>query len=199
MQDVMAVPTYDEVQNFTNNARFAMDSKLYVRFYIRPVMNAFRSSEEGRPIYDEKEYINVIIPGDSKTTVDCPVNDEFRRRFQKQYDQFKRGIANVVEGTPLEMWPQMSVGLVAELKAMNVLTIEQLAGLSDSVAQKIMGFHDLRRKAQSFLDAAKGEAESNKLARELEKRDDEIATLKLQMQQLMQASMAQGTNAKKKE
>jgi hypothetical protein len=50
-----------------------------------------------------------------------------------------------------------------------------------------MGSYDLRRKAQVFLDAAKGEAENNKMVAELTKRDDEIALLKQQMAQIMEA------------
>ena len=57
-----------------------------------------------------------------------------------------------------------------------------------------MGSHDLRRKAQSFLDAAKGEADNNKITAELQKRDDEIALLKNQMQH----NSLKQTNAKAK-
>jgi hypothetical protein len=179
------LPTYDDTVSQANQARYAMDHKLYVQFYIRPVMHNFKSNEAGRPIYEEKEYIRIIIPGDSKTTGDYPVTDEFRMRFEKQYDKFKKGLEQAVEGTPLEMWPQMTVGLCAELKAMNISTVEQLAGLADGPAQKIMGNYDLRRKAQMFLDSAKGEAENNKMVAELTKRDDEINLLKQQMQQLL--------------
>lgn len=186
------LPTFDDasVQNMANQARFAMDSKLYVTFYVRAVMNNFQSSEQGRPIFDEKEYIRLIVPGDSKTTVDCPVTDEFRMRFPKQYDAFKRGLAQAVSGTPLEVWPQMTVGLVAELKAMNIQTVEQLAGLDDGRAQKIMGHFELRRRAQAFLDAAEGEASNNKLAAELSKRDAEIEALKAQMAEFMKPKVA---------
>jgi hypothetical protein len=182
------LPTYDDSANLANQARFAMDHKLYVQFYIRPVMNNFRSSEEGRPIYEEQEYIRIIVPGDSKTTVDCQVDDTFRMRFTKQYDKFKKGLEQAVDGTPLEMWPQMTVGLCAELKAMNVSTVEQLASLDDGKAQKIMGSYDLRRKAQAFLDAAQGEAANNKMVAELTKRDDEITLLKNQMAELMKVA-----------
>jgi hypothetical protein len=181
------LPTYDDTVSQANQARYAMDHKLYVQFYIRPTMNNFKSNEAGRPIFEEKEYIRIIIPGDSKTTGDYPVTDEFRMRFDKQYDKFKRGLEQAVEGTPLEMWPQMTVGLCAELKAMNVTTVEQLAALDDGKAQKIMGSYDLRRKAQMFLDAAQGEAANNKMAAELQKRDDEINLLKNQMAQILEA------------
>jgi hypothetical protein len=196
-QMMQGLPTYDDSANLANQARFAMDNKLYVQFYVRPVMNNFKSSEAGRPIYEEEEYIRIVIPGDSKTTVDCPVDETFRQRFPQQYDKFKRGLAQAVEGTPLEMWPQMTVGLCAELKAMNVTTVEQLAGLDDGKAQKIMGSFDLRRRAQAFLDAAKGEASNNKLAMELEKRDDEISLLKQQMAELIKAQhQSKQTSAK---
>lgn len=200
MQQMMqgVVPAFDDasIQNFANQARYAADNKLYVTFYVRAVMNNFQSSEQGRPIFDEKEYIRIIVPGDSKTTVDCPVTDEFRMRFAKQYDQFKRGMEQAVSGTPLEVWPQLTVGLVAELKAMNISTVEQLADLDDGRAQRIMGHFELRRRARAFLDAAQGEAANNKMAAELEKRDDEINQLKAQMAELLKAQASKQTSAK---
>ena len=182
--------TYDEASNLANQARFAMDHKLYVQFYVRPVMHAYKSSEAGRPIYEEKEYIKVIVPGDSKTTVDCPADETFKQRFAKQYDKFKRGLEQAVTGTPLEMWPQMTVGLCAELKGIGVQTVGQLAGLSDGNAQRFMGANMWRQKAQAFLDAPAGDAANSKLAMELEKRDSEIAVLKSQMEQILKAQAA---------
>ena len=188
MQNVMSgLPTYDDTMSLANQARFAMDNKLYVVFSVQPIYNAFQSNEQGHPVYDEEEYIKIFVPGDTKTTVECPVTDEFRMRFSKQYDNFKKNLSQAISGMPLEAWTQMSVGRVAELKAMGVHTVEQLAGLDDGPAQKLMGAHDLRRKAQAFLDASKGEAENNKLITELSKRDDEINLLKQQMQQILEA------------
>lgn len=191
MQQVMSggLPTYDDdsINSMANQQRFAMDHKLYVTFYTRAVMNNFQSSEQGRPIFDEEEYIRIIVPGDSKTTVDCPADATFKMRFPKQYDAYKRGAEQAQSGTPLEVWPQLTVGLVAELKAMNIFSVEQLAALDDGKAQKIMGSHELRRRAQAFLDAAQGEAANNKMAAELSKRDEEIAKLQEQMAELLKA------------
>lgn len=182
--------TFDDASNLANQSRFAMDHKLYVQFYVRPIMHAFKSAEAGRPIYEEKEYIKIIVPGDSKTTVDCPVDDTFRQRFEKQYDKFKKGLEQAVTGTPLEVWPQMSVGMVAELKSVGVQTVEQLAGMSDANIQKFMGGNMWRQKAQAFLDAAAGDAANSKLAMELEKRDSEISALKNQMDAILKAQGA---------
>jgi len=190
--EISGLDTYDDAARTADQPRYAMDSKLYVKFYTRPVMHGFKSSEAGRPIYEDKEYIEILVPGDSKTKVDCPVNDEFRTRFPKQYEKFKRNEVQAVTGTPLEMWPQITRSMVAELKAMNVTTVEQLADMADTTAQNIMGNHDLRRRAKLFIDAAKGEAVNNKLTEELTKRDDEINLLKTQMAQLITSMQAKG-------
>ena len=84
----------------------------------------------------------------------------------------------------------MTVSVVAELKAMNVHTVEQLADMPDQLAQKIMGSHSLRARAKVFLEAAAGEAVNSKMAMELEKRDSEIDLLKKQMAELIQAANA---------
>lgn len=185
----MTLPSYEDtaVMDAGTVARYAMDKKLLVNFYVRAVQNSFKSSQEGRPIFDEVEFVRIIIPGDTKTVIDTKVNAEYRHRFADLYERFKKGMAQAVSGTPLEVWPQMTVGQVAELKAMHITTVEQLADLSDVLAQKIMGSHQLRQKAQAFLDAAAGDAANSKMAAELEKRDTEIAALKGQMEMLMKA------------
>jgi hypothetical protein len=180
------LPSYDESAVMDNSqvARYAMDKKLVTNFYVRAVQNTFKSNQEGRPIFDEQEFIRIIIPGDTKTIIDTKVNAEHRFRFPEKYERFKKGLSQAQSGTPLEVWPQMTVGQVAELKATGITTVEQLAELSDSNAQKFMGSFQLRQKAQAFLDAAAGDAANSKMAAELEKRDVEIAALKAQMEQL---------------
>ena len=186
MNEILA--TYDQAAVMEDTPRFAMDKKLYVNFYVRAVMSGFKSAQEGRPIFDEVDYIRIIIPGDKNSILDVPVDEQHKMRFEAQYDRFKKNQEQAVSGTPLEVWPQMTVGLVAELKAMNVHTVEQLADMPDQLAQKIMGSHALRTKAKTFLDAAAGEAGNSKLALELEKRDNEIDLLKKQMADLLAAA-----------
>ena len=176
---------YEEAKGFIDNPRYALDSRLHVTFYKKAVLNRYKSDQEGRPIFDEKDYVRIITPGDTKTIIDCPVAMSHRQRFHVQWDRYNKNQVQSVSGTPLEAWPQMSVGQVAELKAMNVSTVEQLASMPDNLAQRIMGSHELRRRAQAYLDAAASESHNSKLAAELEKRDSEIAALKIQMEKLM--------------
>lgn len=169
------------------DGRYDADNRLYVEFYVDAVHNPYKSAQEGRPIYDEVNFVKIQSPGDRLSSVVQKVNDLHKQRFPKQWAQFRNGQKQAVSGTPLEMWPQMTIGMVASLKAMNITTVEQLAELSDTNASHIMGNHELRRKAKNFLEAAAGEAVNTKLEAELGKRDEEIALLKSQMEQLLAA------------
>lgn len=178
------------VMDISNNARFALDKKLYVQFRVEPILNRSKSAEAGRAIFDAIDYIKIFVPGDKNTVIDTPVTPEYQIRFKEKYEAFKAGKEMAPSGTPLEMWPQMTVTQVAELKAMNVSTVEQLADMPDQLAQKIMGSHSLRQKAKAFLEASLSDAANTKLQAELEKRDNEIQLLKSQMQQIMAAQAA---------
>lgn len=186
-----------ELSDYDGNAvmggqeRYAADSRLYVEFYRKAVYNKPKSDEAGRPIFDDADFVRITIPGDKYSNLEAKVDESHRRRFPKQWANYQAGQEQAQTGTPLEHWPQMTVGLVATLKAMKIYTVEQLAELSDANAAQLMGSHDLRRRAAAFLEAAKGEAANSHLAAELEKRDNEIATLKAQMEQLIAASQKQ--------
>jgi len=166
---------------------YAGDSRLHVTFSRMPVQNSIKSAEAGRPIYDEADYITTRIPGDKYFVAVEKVTESHKRRFPNQWLAYQQGISQATSGTPLEVWPQITVSMVATLKASGVTTVEQLAEMSDANGQAVMGYHDLKRKAQAFLEAAKGEAVNNKMAAELSKRDDEIAALQAQMAALMEA------------
>lgn len=189
-----ALRSYDDAAVMEGQARFALDKKLLVKFYVKAVRNEFKSNQEGRPIYDEVDYVRIITPGNQLSIVDTKVTREHSEvRFSDQYRKFKSSQSQARSGTPLEVWPQMTVGQVAELKAMNIETVEDLAELDDVLAQRIMGNHDLRRRAKAFLEAAAGEAANSKLAHELEKRDNEIALLNEKINQLIAATAAANT------
>jgi hypothetical protein len=185
MQQEM-LPSYD-TGVLGGQERYAADSRLYVEFYRKAVHNPFKSNEAGRPIYDEKDFVKIMIPGNKYGSVDTAVTMEHKQRFPQQWARYQAGQEQSAIGTPLEMWPQITVGLVATLKGAGIRTVEQLAELSDANAQGIMGNHDLRRRAKAFLEAAAGEAVNTKLEAELEKRDLEIAAMKEQIAGLLTA------------
>ena len=154
------------------------EKKLLARFYKTAVENRGRSTAEGRPVFDEQVFVSIIIPGDKNTKVERKARDEDKARFPLAWQRYHNNETKAVDGTPVEEWPRVSVAQVAELKAMNIMTVEHLADLSDTICQKMMGLDQLRKEARGYIAAAKDASHAQHLACELAKRDDEIASLK---------------------
>ena len=150
--------------------------KLYVQFSLDAVEDMDASIKEGRPVHKEVETITIIVPGDRDTIV-RQVRESDREQFATQYAAFKNRQEQPVMGTMLSSLPFLTKAQVADLYAANVRTAEQLASMSDVLAQKFMGMHNLRKRAKDFLDAAAGNAPIERMNKELEVRDNTIAVL----------------------
>ena len=126
-------------------------------FYLRSVYKKGKSKQEGRPIYEDQEYVQMLIPGDKNEIPDMPVKDEHKERWPDQYKRFKEKQEPTTSGTPLHQWPEMTPARVSALKDINVFTVEQMANLND-VALKQVGpdGHELKRRAQNYLEVAEG-------------------------------------------
>lgn len=176
----MAEPSMEELAENINNPQFG-DDRLGVVFYLRTVEDKKRTIAEGRKCFKEREYVKIMVPGDRHNTVDRPVQrtgmppTDDALRFSKQYAKFKNQQEQVAhDGTPLALWPGISDALSAELKYMNIFTVEQLAELADTYASKIPKGYDLKKKAAEFILALKDQEAVNRLQGELEERDNRI-------------------------
>jgi hypothetical protein len=148
-----------------SNGRYQNDDNLLVRFFMHPKLNQTRSAEEGRPIYEELPYIQIMVPGNKDSIIQRPASDMDKTRFAEHYRKFEARIdQDTVEGTLLEEWPGITRSQAEELKYFNIRTVEQLAGVSDSNAQNIMGIQFLKQKATAYLEASKEEATAEALA-----------------------------------
>jgi len=150
--------------------------RLYIQFSSEAVQDMELSAKEGRPVHVEEEFITIIVPGD-RDTICRPVRSTDREQYAQQYAAFKNKQEQPVTGTLLSVLPFLTKAQVADLNAANVRTAEQLAAMSDVLAQKFMGMHSLRKRAKDFLDAAAGNAPIERMNKELEVRDNTIATL----------------------
>ena len=196
--DVTSIPAeFNPLLNTLDNRNkvdTSGDGKLFVQFRTEPVLNPAASTKAGRPIYDDVDMIVIRTPGSQLTSVVAPAK-YYMERFGDRYRAWKSGQEAAVSGTPLESFPFLlnKPGLVAELKALNVRSVEQLAEMPDGNKQRIMGGFELSRKAAAFIEASKEGAQAAQLASELEKRDAEIAALKQQMSQVLAAQPKQPT------
>jgi hypothetical protein len=176
----MSTETLDFAMNFEDAQQSEADKKLLVLFYRSTVRNEPKSIDAGRPIFDEIDLVKIITPG-SRDSFVGDATFEYQQRFPQQWARYKAGKEQLSSGTPLSQLPWLQLSQVEEFKAVGCHTIEQLVGMADAVSQKFMGHHQLKARAQAYLDAAKGVAPTLQLQAELEKRDEEIATLKTQM------------------
>lgn len=165
------------------------DESLFVRFYVAPVENKAASKEEGRPIFEDKEYIEIRIPGDRKSAVTRIARQKDIDRFPRHYAAFKNRTSEEVEeiGTPLREWTPIPRSLVEEFAYFNIKTVEQLAGVNDGNVQKASGLFEWRQKARDFLERAEAEADGIKfdaLKTENEELKDQVAELLARLEKL---------------
>lgn len=156
------------------------DLGLGVAFYIKAVENPRKSKAEGRPIYDQKEYVQIRFPADNKRELHAPAHElhyvphfgrqvTYAERFPEVYKAFKDDDAAFVNGTPLAELPSINEAQRAELKAQRIHTVEQLAQLPDNLIKRMgMGARDMVEAAQAYLTTAKDVSEIAAMRRELE-------------------------------
>lgn len=143
-------------------------------FHLKAVYLKKKSEEAGRPIYEDREYVQILIPGNKTEMPDVPVNEQHKERWPEQYKRFKAKQQQVHEGTPLEQWPQMTPARVSALKDSNIFTVEQLSSLPDSQANAVgPDFQTMKAKAKAYLDSADGAA-SHERVEQLESRIREL-------------------------
>jgi hypothetical protein len=149
------------------------------------------SIREGRPIARTRIFVKHFTPGDTLLEVDKPMKPDDAMKYPEQWRAFQEKRSQVVNGTAIEMWPQISTTQVYEFKAMKIFTVEQLIGLPDQFAQKIQGFHQLKQKAENFLRLAKDATVLEEKNRQNEKLSAEIEELKRQVRELTSLAQAQ--------
>jgi hypothetical protein len=171
------------------------DDQLNVEFSTEAVFNKLLTYRAGGvPKYVDMDFITISTPGDNKVTVHTPVTEYHQWRFPVEYANFKKGQGELLAGTPLALWPLLTQSQIREMTNLGVRTVEQIANMSDSNAGAFSGFYGLKTKAKQFLELAGDKAAQGKLQAELDVRDtvhkNEIASMKAQLDQLMQIMMA---------
>jgi hypothetical protein len=159
--------------------------KDFVRFFMHPVKNEEKSIEAGRPVYDEREYVEILVPGNDTNRPVLRVTDIERRRYAPQYRAWKAsGESSADTGTFLSDVPWLTRAQVEELAYFKIRTLEHLAAVSDAGCQRAPGMLELRRRAQAALESAekaapfiKLQAELDNTKAELKLRDDTIEAL----------------------
>src|SRR5262252_1387616 len=173
-----------DISHFDPRNPFKGDERLPVRFYMGAIQNDDATEKEGRPIFVDTECIQIFNSKDN--IIDRPLRDSDKQRWPGAYHAWKNGGDGEpgATGTRLAHWPIMTRAQVEEFRFFKIFTVEQLAELPDSTAQKIMGAVKLRQLAKLAVEAARGEEPFRRMQAELEKRDGQIAELQSEVRRL---------------
>ena len=155
------------------------------QFFTEAVKLEWKSRQEGRPIFEDRDFVRIIIPGDRRSMAVEPVGDAHKERWPREYEAFRAGREAPLEGTPLSEWPVSLMGpaRVQELAYFNLRTVEQLAAVNDAQLQNLgMGSRELRERARTWLEVAEKGAgpierlisRNEELARETERLTREL-------------------------
>lgn len=155
------------------------------QFFIKQKKNNFKSAQAGHDVYDQKEYVRVIIPGDRNSIPEREVREEDKARWAKHYIAFKNGLTLAPDGMPLEKWPLIDINQIEHMKHWNVRTVEDLANLNDIHLQKLgMGARDLKSKAIVWLEQARDGSGVSRVVQENEELRAKTRSLEDQLKTL---------------
>jgi hypothetical protein len=159
----------------------------FVKFSLKPVLLSFKSQQEGRPIYEDREFVFIQRPGE-RDSIEREATDGDRARFREVYEAFKSGSAAPVEGTPLDIIFPNEPSFVKVCQSLNVWTAEQMASVSDAALVNFgMGARDRRDKAQLFLEHAARNRGASRLEQENAELKEELRLMKIQIAALASA------------
>lgn len=170
-------------EDFQPTQQAKQDESLLVKFFTRSVQDKDQSEESGRPVFREKEYIGITVPG-SRDGTTRPATHRDRQRFPRHYAAFKQRTEIPSEGTPLIEWGPLSRSMADQYAFLNVKTVEDLSTLSDTHASQMMNGLTFKQKAIDWLERVKEDVTTAKLEKELAVRDHELNDLRQQVEEL---------------
>ena len=160
------------------------------RFYNDAVLNPAKTAEANRPIFEDVEMVELTIPGDrlsrgvfladEPAILDKETNTYLTRAqvYPDAYAAFKRGEQRAITGTPLEHWPMLVKSRVMELKALNILSVEELAATTDALLGRLgQGARVEREQARAWLESAKGSGEVQAQAAKIAQLEETLSKL----------------------
>lgn len=104
-----------------------------VKFYNRQVLNQFLSTQQLKPVYENKLFIKISHPGESLNVLDREATEQDKRVYYKHLKKLSNLSVLNTDGTPLELILGAHMGFVTLLKEYNIHTIEQLSEISHEI------------------------------------------------------------------
>ena len=161
------------------------ENNVFAKFHNKWVKTG-NIKENGLPEFVEKLYIQIKIKGNTDVS-DRPAEETDLMRFPREYAYFKNKAEKLKQGTPLNQFAFLTAPEIEECDNKGILTVEDLAGLTDEQAKSI-NMVQAKELAIKFLQMAK----DNKVIADFE---EEIKRLKAENQKLKEDLEALRTGA----
>jgi len=158
------------------------------------------SDQEGREVYVDVVILKRFLEGGEVRTYELFKDKEknyWKEQHPREWEAFERNEV-LIDGTPLESFKHnyLTPAMVANLKAMNIDTIERLACATDTTIQGMgMGGRELVKAAQRFTEATGSDKSVSELKTQIEEQQRQIEELKA----LVKAQMEKPKRGKKNE
>ncbi len=124
----------------------------------------------------DKVYVLIISPGQSKTEMRRPMQEQDKIEYPAQWKAFQEGKDMPLNGTPIDMLPGLTGSRVAALKLINIRTIEGLAEVAEIYLKDVgMDANTLKQRAKDYLQ--KNTKEVSELKVENQSLKDRLAEL----------------------
>lgn len=175
---------FDDAQFFQaamteNQAKF--DAQLPVRFEWFDEEDPAETKRCGYPRYKRIQIIRTLIPGSKDERVDR-VRAEHKHRFPRAWAAFLAGEEGVVDGTPLKDFPGLTKDDVSTLTHFHVLSVEQLASMSDEQVGNLgHGWRARRDGAKTWMSARRAAQPVAELNAQLEEERSRRAELEARL------------------
>ncbi len=141
------------------------DEKLIVQFRNDAKLNQFETKKQGFPVYEDRTVVDILMPADRQSKLTVPADSvwqdgvTYAERFAEQYRRFMGGDAQTINGTPLAEAPFLTEAQRSQLRALDVYTVQQLAGLEGKPLQNLgPRGREMQQQAKAYLERASGTA-----------------------------------------
>lgn len=169
----------------------------YVEFKVIAKDDPVRSHEVGYRVTKDVEYAFITQPGSKDIyeyeaqdwlnsikhkAIDGKYPQDWSDAFHKKYEAWKEGREAPLNGTSVKEWPVLSPAQAENLISIRVLTIEDVAAMTEEAMSRFgMGSRGLRDKAREWLKGREVSEQAMNENIELKKRVQELEDLVKQM------------------
>ncbi len=170
---------------------------LQCHFIVHPEVNVEATKAMNVQTYDDVTVIYIYPMGMPKSNAAheierrLPDGKVIQTRYALKYGapfkMFKDGINSEMTGTPLKDLIGMTPATIMTLRALGIFTIEMLADMQDASSSSLMGFYELRNKAQKHIEHRKEMAPTLRMDAIEAEHKAEVDSLKRQLADLTAA------------